>query len=165
MYVSKVESLDVDDGVRHPNEIRNRDGARTDVFRNWKAKFGKWVTITLGAAVISLPGVSLAGEGTMEEKLESDQVRAEIVDVDPLNSKLRVRVVETGDSQMAEQGKVYEFVTSDEVDIQFPYGHKSIVTPLNPTLEDLNAGDKVRLELAQADQAFIIIGVFGSPDA
>jgi hypothetical protein len=83
--------------------------------------------------------------------LEADQVRGEIVEVDPDADTLTLRVAESGDARPERVGEVETYeVTRDTVVRRATVG-RSITDPTSVTVADLFAGDEVILAFDEVD--------------
>jgi LPXTG-motif cell wall-anchored protein len=93
--------------------------------------------------------------------LEPDQVRGEVVEVQPEENLLRLRVLEAGDGQPAREGQVETYELTEDVEIRrsFQAGGLLDTSPMAMTRGDLFAGDRVILTFEEIEGRRVARGV------
>jgi hypothetical protein len=94
--------------------------------------------------------------------IESNQVRGEIVEVNPQSREIRLRVTESGENRAAQPGSVTEFYVPRDTSINYDLDRTrySIYARNEDGLADLKQGDTVLLnfeEVSNRRQAILII--------
>jgi hypothetical protein len=105
----------------------------------------KRVTTFIGAMILA--ALPLAAMATFDESgpLGPKQVRAKVVNVDPQQNKLQVRVVMAGDEEAAKPGELETFTIGDNVPIEFRVD--SVLFALwDYKLDELHKGDELVIQ-------------------
>lgn len=91
--------------------------------------------------------------------LEDDQVQGEVVEVAPDEERLRLRIEAAGDERLASPGTEVTYRVPPDTPIQIEEQFSSIVTPTNPTLDDLEEGQQVTLDFEDIDGELVARGL------